>query len=163
MWDWRAKKVVQELDAVSASSLVFDGPGERLAIGFFDGTVQIRDASTGDVDREFRAGSVTVMNVVFSPDGKILATSGEDATIRLFDTEAKSGALQLVLRGHEFLVSGLDFSPDGKRLASAAPDGIVRVWALDLDELIAIAEAELTRSLTDDECRQYLHLPNGCA
>jgi WD40 repeat protein len=103
------------------------------------------------------------MNVVFSPDGKILATSGEDATIRLFDTEAKSGALQLVLRGHEFLVSGLDFSPDGKRLASAAPDGIVRVWALDLDELIAIAEAELTRSLTDDECRQYLHLPNGCA
>lgn len=125
--------------------------------------MEIRDASTGDVDREFRAGSVTVMNVVFSPDGKTLATSGEDATIRLFDTEATTGALQLVLRGHDFLVSGLDFSPDGKRLASAAPDGLVRVWALDLDELIRIARENVTRGLSDDECRQYLHQTNGCA
>ena len=75
---------------------------------------------------------------------------------------AESGAQRLALRGHELLVSGLDFSPDGKRLVSSAPDGVARVWALDLDELIAIAEAELTRGLTDDECRQYLHLPQGC-
>jgi hypothetical protein len=33
---------------------------------------------------------------------------------------------------------------------------------LDLDELIRIAEGEVTRELTDDECRQYLHLPEGC-
>jgi hypothetical protein len=31
------------------------------------------------------------------------------------------------------------------------------VWALDLDELVAMAERGLTRNLTDDECRQYLH------
>jgi hypothetical protein len=37
------------------------------------------------------------------------------------------------------------------------------VWALHLDELIAIANDEVTRGLTDDECRQYLHLENGCA
>jgi hypothetical protein len=40
---------------------------------------------------------------------------------------------------------------------------VVRVWALDLDDLIAIARREVTRELTDDECRQYLHLPDGCA
>jgi WD40 repeat protein len=163
IWDWEAEQVVRELDAVGASSLAYDGPGRRLAIGFFDGTAEIRDAETGEIERSFGAGSVTVMNVVFSPDGDLLATSGEDATIRVFDTQAESGAQRLALRGHELLVSGLDFSPDGKRLASAAPDGLVRVWALDVDELIAIAEAELTRPLTDDECRQYLHQPNGCA
>jgi WD40 repeat protein len=162
IWDWTTGEVVKTLDDVSASSLTYDGSGERLAIGYYDGTVEIRGASTGEVERSFGAGSVTVMNVVFSPDGNLLATGGEDATIRLFDTHAESGAQQLALRGHEFVVSGLDFSPDGTRLASAAPDGVVRVWALDIDELIGVAGTELTRELTDDECRQYLHQEDGC-
>jgi WD40 repeat protein len=59
-------------------------------------------------------------------------------------------------------VSGLAFSADGRRLVSAAPDGVVRVWTLDLDELIRIAEQEVTRELSDDECRQNLHREDGC-
>jgi WD40 repeat protein len=141
----------------------YDGSGERLALGFYDGTVEIRDASTGSLQRTFEAGSVTVMNVVFGPDGRTLATSGEDATVRVFDLEAETGAQQLVLRGHQLLVSGLAFSPDGERLTSASPDGVVRVWELDVDRLTAIAHDEVTRGLTDDECRQYLHLEDGCA
>jgi len=30
--------------------------------------------------------------------------------------------------------------------------------ALDLDDLLKIAHDELTRTLTDAECRQYLHV-----
>jgi hypothetical protein len=32
-----------------------------------------------------------------------------------------------------------------------------------LDDLIRIAKQQVTRRLTDDECRQYLHQPDGCA
>ncbi|HEX5936411.1 MAG TPA: BTAD domain-containing putative transcriptional regulator [Actinomycetota bacterium] len=162
IWDRKTGEVVHELDG-SASSLTYDGSGERLAIGSYDGTVQIRGAATGDIERSFRAGSVTVMNVVFSPDGELLATGGEDATIRVFDLGADPGPRLLALRGHASVVSGLDFSPDGKQLVSASPDEVVHVWALDLDDLITIADEEVTRRFTDDECRQYLHLPEGCS
>ena len=30
------------------------------------------------------------------------------------------------------------------------------MWALDLDDLVGLARDEVTRSLTDDECREYL-------
>jgi hypothetical protein len=33
----------------------------------------------------------------------------------------------------------------------------VRIWALDIDDLLEIADENVTRSLTDDECRRYLH------
>jgi WD40 repeat protein len=50
------------------------------------------------------------------------------------------------------------FSPDGSKLASVSAGGTVRVWALDLDDLVEIASGQVTRTLTDDECRQYLHV-----
>ena len=50
------------------------------------------------------------------------------------------------------------FGPDGSKLASVGEDGLVHVWALDLDDLIAMATERLTRTLSDDECRQYLHV-----
>lgn len=77
--------------------------------------------------------------------------------------DVESEVQLLALRGHGFVVGRLAFSPDGSKLVSGAGDGVVRVWAIDLDDLIAIAKQELTRDLTAEECRQYLHQANGCA
>jgi hypothetical protein len=81
---------------------------------------------------------------------------GDDGTVQLFDPG--NGRQPLILRGHTLVASGLSLSPDGTRLASASPDATVRIWALDLDDPIAISEHEVTPELTDDECRQYLHV-----
>ena len=35
--------------------------------------------------------------------------------------------------------------------------GVVRVWELEREGLIRIAEAKLTRGLTERECTEYLH------
>lgn len=75
--------------------------------------------------------------------------------MRIWDPS--TGEQQLVLRGRGGPISSIAFSGDGSRLASASVDGIVRVWALDLDELVDVAERGLTRTLTDDEYRLYLH------
>ena len=160
LWDWERGEM-RPVDLVGAEVVEFDPTGATLAVGRFDGVVEIRAIADGERVLQFGAHSGTVGDLAFSPDGSRIATSGDDATARLFDAE--TGEQQLVLRGHTSLVSGIAFSPDGTRLASAGADGVVRVWALDLDDLIEIAEHAVTRELSDDECRQYLHLENGCA
>jgi hypothetical protein len=47
---------------------------------------------------------------------------------------------------------------DGSRLVSGGGDDVVRVWAVELDDLIVLARAELSRGLTSEECRTFLHM-----
>jgi hypothetical protein len=53
------------------------------------------------------------------------------------------------------MVVDLSFSPDGRRLASTEDGGIVRVWAIDLEDLVRIAEERVTRGLSEAECAAY--------
>jgi hypothetical protein len=36
---------------------------------------------------------------------------------------------------------------------------MVRIWALDIGQLVELARSRVTRALTDQEGRQYLHMP----
>jgi hypothetical protein len=64
--------------------------------------------------------------VAFSPDGKILASTGYDRLIKLRDITA--GKDLHTLKDHSDAVYSLAFSPDGKLLASGAADRAVKVW-----------------------------------
>ncbi len=66
--------------------------------------------------------------VVFSLDGKTLASASDDKTIRLWDTS--TGAYQQTLEGHSGQVWAVTLSTDGKTLASALDDATVRLWGL---------------------------------
>lgn len=67
------------------------------------------------------------IDLALSPDGAIVATSGYDGMVRLWD--AVGGRLLRVLVGHDSYASGLAWSADGRYLASTGTfDYTVRVW-----------------------------------
>lgn len=79
-------------------------------------------------DREATAGAPrsAVLAVACSPDGRTLASAGEDGGIILRDT--RTGTVRASLAGHGETVTSLAFRPDGLVLASGGYDGRVRLW-----------------------------------
>lgn len=74
----------------------------------------------------FQGHKDTVNSVAWSPDGRRLASAGQDGMVYVLD--AASLQLLLACRGHEGEVYSVMWSPNGRRLASASQDKTVRVW-----------------------------------
>src|SRR5262249_44508275 len=68
----------------------------------------------------------TVTSVVFSPDGKTLASGSADHTIWFWDVAA--GKEQATLKTAEYSVDAVAFSPDGKTLASGIGGNKIQLW-----------------------------------
>ena len=79
--------------------------------------------------------SNSVRSVVFSPDGKTLASTSDDHTIKLWQLQSLKPIATLT--GHSSKVNSVAFSPDGLTLASASSDKTIKLWHLQSQKLIA--------------------------
>lgn len=77
---------------------------------------------------ELETVNESVQVIAVSPDGELLAASGDSGVIELWTLSdlQPAGALS----GHTATVNTLAFSPDGTQLASGSDDATVRVWDL---------------------------------
>ncbi|KAJ5464315.1 uncharacterized protein N7458_000001 [Penicillium daleae] len=85
-----------------------------------------REFETETPGRTLEGHSDFVWSVVFSPNGRLLASGSRDKTVRIWDTA--TGGLQQTLEGHSDQIQSVVFSPDGRLLASGSRDKTVRIW-----------------------------------
>ena len=140
-------------------ALAYSPDGNRLAVSGLNITVTVYDLHARQVSNTISGYKSAVLGMDLSHDGTLLATSHADGTVR--EWNLLTGQELLSLSGNSGPVSSVVFSPDDQYLITSGYDGTARVFVLNLDELIRLAQTRVTRQLTEQECRQYLHT-EGC-
>lgn len=136
--------------------LALSPDGQLLALGLHDGEIDVWDTEQNTKILTLTGHAGLNARLAFSQDGSRLASANFDGYAKVWDIQ--SGQELFTLYGNTSNVFGVAFSPDGEHLATAGGDGTLRIFTMQMDELVSLARSRLTRTLTDGECRQYLHL-----
>jgi WD40 repeat protein/Leucine-rich repeat (LRR) protein len=105
----------------------YSADGSRLVAVDSEYRAMVWDAKTGkELNRLNFHRQTEEQNFALSPDGKRMALSLYDATVRIMDLETGEELKKLV--GHGDFVRCVAFSPDGKWLASGRNNGELILW-----------------------------------
>ena len=154
-WDLRSGTSIT-LDA-RARRGVFSPDGRTLAVFGMETGIQLWDVATRTVRTNAVLQSTSIGTVVFSPDSRLLAATGNpenyENSIYLWDT--LSGKPAGVCAGHKQAVFSVAFSPDGRTLASSSDDATVKLWN------VATQQELLTAQVADTQVTDLHFSPDG--
>jgi len=126
------------------SGMAFSPNGWYFAIAYASSrysqnSVDIWNVTTWTISDTLKTG--TVLDVAFSTDGNMLASSPDRYAIRIWDLQAGewSYSFHTSFTG---AVTKLIFSPDGVTLATGHYDGTIRLWDLRTGEMVLLIESE---------------------
>src|SRR5205807_4132627 len=108
------------------------------------GYITVWDVAAAKPGRAFVGHKEWVGSVAFSPDGRTLATGGNEGSLILW--EVRTGSRRHQFTSHESWIASVAFSPDGRRLAASSPEAPVYVWDVAGDFPRRMSAADLERT-----------------
>jgi WD40 repeat protein len=145
-------------------SVAFSPDGQRIVTASEDGTARVWDATSGEEVAVIQGNTERISSAVFGPDGTWVFTYVSNGTAGIWD--AASGVALAEFPTYQQSLDLAVLSPDGRWIGLAGTGGTgrytlrvydVSVLNATLDALFALADTRVTRDLTADERRQFLH------
>ena len=106
--------------------------GQFFATGSTDGFLRLWSTESLQIIRTHDQGS-EINSVAFSPDGKLVASAGENRIVHIWNVT--TGQLQCNLVGHTNEVLRVVFAPDSRHLVTASHDHTARLWNIEGEQL----------------------------
>jgi WD40 repeat protein len=116
LFDVASGRVLRELRWQSSHELKFDPAGKRLAVAYVDGQLAVWSVESGNLLQRVTARAKELYSVDWSPDGEIIASSGLNAAVTLWN--AATLTMLSELESPEWVIC-VRFNPKGTRLVFA--------------------------------------------
>ena len=102
----------------------------RVISGGADRSIRIWNAENGRCETVMAGVTgLGIYDVVFSPDGSLVASGSRDRSVQIWDTA--TGKCVKTFKGHTNWVHNVDWEEGGKRVLSRSDDGTSRIWDVE--------------------------------